>query len=420
MKTGRIWTIAFVAAAAVAGGVFTESPRVQAQPAANGAPAGGPMDWNNMTAEQRREARQRMREPMLRALLDQGDFNEQTEIAPILQFATAQEDARNPIRELSRTIAQKLIEAGTTEEQITQLLKDLKQDTQAEHDWRPGAVKMLDEMTAYSKKPRLEALLTVLGYTGDEASFIDGISGLNTVALDRARRDGETTNWPELSPEERRQANATAREHGLRSLLAEAGITEKPVLDAIVAFVNEKDKAREPLRETAAQLLETVNGAATGDAQVPGLLTQLRKAVTAEKERYKTAVEALDTNIGYTRKPRLEAALTVLGVIGDEAVSMEGTTVSGSVVTRRQGGMPRMANWGSAAMRPVIERFQAMTPEQRRQLFSSFSKQFDTDGNGRVDRTERAQGHERLMKRFDKNGNGQLDPDELMRTMDSF
>jgi hypothetical protein len=378
------------------------------------------MDWNNMTPDERRQARQRMREPMLRGLLEQGDFEEQTEISPVLQLAAALEDARSPIREQSRTLAKKLTDAGVGDEQIATLVNDLKQDTKAQHEWLAGSAGTLDNMVGYTHKPRLEALLTVLGFIGDEAGYVDGMSGLNAVALERARRDGDDTNFGELTPEERQQANARSRERGLRSLLTEGHVVEKEVQDAVIAFVNEQDEAREPLREMASKLLETVNGAAAGDALVPGMLAELRTKVAAEKERHAKAIEALDARIGYSKKPRLEAALTVLGIIGDEAVSIEGDTANSRVVTRRQGGMPRMANWGSPAMRPVIERFQAMTPEQRRQMFSSFSKQFDTNGNGKVDRTERAMGHERLMKRFDQNGNGQLDPDELLRTMDAF
>jgi hypothetical protein len=262
--------------------------------------------------------------------------------------------------------------------------------------------------------------LTVMGFIGEEAAYIDGMGGLNAIALQRARRDGEQTNWFELTPEERRQANATARERGLRSLLAEAGFEQKDVQDAVVAFVNEQDQAREPLRDQAAKLMDTVTGAATGDALVPGLLAELRKNVAAEKERRKAAETALDAKINYSKQPRLEAILTVLGIIGDEAVSLESGNAFSSVMMRRQNGWGGMGNWGSAAMRPVIERFQKMTPEQRRQMFDSFRKQFDGNANGKVDRTERAEGHDRMMKRFDRNGNGRLDPDEMMRVMDSF
>jgi len=397
---------------------------VEAQPApAPNAQAAGPgMDWNNMTPEQRGQARRQMRERTLRLILGEGDFDEQNEITPVVQLATAQEDARTPIQELNRSLAASLAKEDTTDELINERLAEIKRRTGAQHEWLAGAAKTLDQMTGYSQKPRLEAILTVMGFIGDEAGFIDGMSGLNNVALQRARRDGEQTNWAELTPEERSNANAQAREKGLRSLLTEAGIAQPEVLDAVVAFVNEQDEAREPLRDAAAKLMDTVTGAPAGDTEVPGMLAELRKNVAVEKERRTKALEALDAKIGYSKKPRLEAALTVLGIIGDEAVSIDGGNALSSVMTRRQSGWGGIGggNWGSAAMRPVIEKFQAMTPEQRRQLFGSFRRSFDGNGDGKVDRGERAQGRDRMYKRFDRNGNGKLDPDELMRAVDSF
>jgi len=428
MTHRRCYTLFLLSTTVAWPALFASLPAAQAQPAGNGAAAngaaprpGGPMDWNNMTPERRREVRQGMREPMLKSRLDQADFVEQTEIAPVLQYASAQEDARSPLREQSRTLAKKLLDAATREEDIATALGDLKRDTQAELEWQAGAEKMLADMTGYLAKPRLEAALTVLGLIGDEAGYIDGMSGLNTVTLDRAKKEGEETTWPDLEPKERREALAKARERGLRLLLTEAGFAEKAVQDAVVAFVNDQDTAREPLREAAAKLMDTVSGSAAGDTLVPGLLAELRAQVTLEKERHTKALAALDAQIGYTKNPRLDATLTVLGVIGKEAVSMEGDTAGSGVTMRLRDRMGNSgSNFGSKAMRPVIEKFMAMTDEQRKGIFEGFRKQMDTNNDGRVDRTERAEGHERVLKRFDRNANGKLDPDEMVRAMDSF
>jgi hypothetical protein len=108
-------------------------------------------------------------------------------------------------------------------------------------------------------------------------------------------------------------------EDAQRALLNSGGITDKEVQDAIIAFVNEQNKAREPLSKQARQLSSALADPATTGDQASALLQSFRDASTQHKENYKNALAQLDAKISYTTDPRLESMLTLIGILGDES-----------------------------------------------------------------------------------------------------
>jgi len=394
---------------------------VKAQPAGNTPTS--PVDGHE---EPFQKARRVNLERMVRSQLSEGDFDEMTEIAPVVQLAVAQEEARAPLREQTSSLAETLKVAEGTEENVAKLLDRLKQELQVEFERRTVNARLLNEMTTYTTKPRLEAMLMVLGFVGDQARYTDDMSALNTATLWRANRDGRKMIVPHASSAEkfaeRLKERAVLREHGLRLLLAEYGVTEKATQDVIAAYVNELDTNREPLRVLSANLLDTVTGSSTGDVLVPGLLTELKARVAEEKLRADKALAAFDASLGYSKQPRLEATLIVLGILGDEAVSIKRGFDPSELSRRRRTpwGPHGMEGWSQADIQALTNKLAAMTPEQHKQMSENSIRQADTNADGKFDRNEKARFNEVIMKRFDRNRNGQLDPDELLRMIDTF
>jgi len=131
----------------------------------------------------------------------------------------------------------------------------------------------------------------------------------------------------------------------LRNELAQAGYTDTALQDALVAYADEQGKAREKLREKARKVNDALHGNAVTDNDMRTLLEEFRAAVDDEKSRREAAFKALDAKIGYSKKPKLEALLTMLGLIGDEA----------SYLREPNGGMYPMAGWPMGNMMPPIQ-----------------------------------------------------------------
>lgn len=113
-------------------------------------------------------------------------------------------------------------------------------------------------------------------------------------------------------------------EDAQRALLNSGGITDRTVQDAIIAFVAEQNKAREPLSAQARKLSSALADPATTGDQATALLKEFRAVSTAHKERYKEALAQLDARISYSTDARLESMLTLVGILGDEAYAAGG------------------------------------------------------------------------------------------------
>lgn len=140
----------------------------------------------------------------------------------------------------------------------------------------------------------------------------------------QAERERERERWMNMTPEERQQMMRERREQGLRNFMERAGATDTATQDAILEFVNAEEKARGAVRETGRKVFEAARTGAVADTQMSVLLGEFRNAVLDEKARRVAAARALDEKIGYTKKPRLEALLVMMGFIGDEALYMAG------------------------------------------------------------------------------------------------
>lgn len=128
-----------------------------------------------------------------------------------------------------------------------------------------------------------------------------------------------------MTPEQRRalmqgrivERLQESRADMIRQSLTQGGFDDKATQDAVVDFANEQIKAAVAMREKSTKVSEAVTDKTTTDAQISVLLNDLHMAQDDEKTRRETAEKALDAKISYTKKPRLEAVLTTLNLIGD-------------------------------------------------------------------------------------------------------
>ena len=135
-----------------------------------GGQGGGRPDFRNMTPEQRQQfMQQRMEEGVRQQLTAAGVVKEVQD--PIVEAWKAQQTARQDIAAKARELAQGLRPNGATDEELGIMLRDLREAVTAEKTRRDTAVKELDAKISYSKNPRLDAILTVLGLIGDESAY---------------------------------------------------------------------------------------------------------------------------------------------------------------------------------------------------------------------------------------------------------
>lgn len=131
---------------------------------------------------------------------------------------------------------------------------------------------------------------------------------------------GGGSDWRNQTPEQRQQMMQQRRAETLRASLTKAGYTTSTLQDAVVTFATTQETARQTLRELSRTLNETVLNPTTTDTQVNTQLAALRSAVAVERTRTAKAQTALNTQIGYSTKPRLLALLTTMGLVGDEGL----------------------------------------------------------------------------------------------------
>lgn len=105
----------------------------------------------------------------------------------------------------------------------------------------------------------------------------------------------------------------------LKRMLEGAGITDPKTQDPVVAFAGEREAAGRDLQEKMRAVNAALRNGAATDKEIAATLDNLRSAVAAEKTRRAVAEKALDADIGFSKNPRLDAILTTMGLIGDEA-----------------------------------------------------------------------------------------------------
>ena len=151
--------------------------------------------------------------------------------------------------------------------------------------------------------------------------------------------------------------NNRAAEDAMRQMMIAAGITEKEVQDAVIAYVGEQNRARAglfQLAQTAAQALQTplvlpidqgeVDKEAV-NAKVATTFDAYQTAAAAEKARETQALADLDAKINYSTTPRLKSFLTLVGILDNEVLALGGpAALFAAPQNDANGGAPRQAS----------------------------------------------------------------------------
>ena len=138
--------------------------------------------------------------------------------------------------------------------------------------------------------------------------------------------NGNRPDFRNMTPEQRQQffeqQRAMMQERMLRGVMGMVGANSTAQQDAAVLYSKAQNAANESLQEMADKLVTAVSTMGVPDTEVARLLKEFQDAAAAEKERRKIARADLDKKINYSKQPRLELALTALGLLGDDSLSM--------------------------------------------------------------------------------------------------
>ncbi len=163
--------------------------------------------------------------------------------------------------------------------------------------------------------------------------FTTGLAGI-TISQTKARQDPDApqywlmqsprSSWPSpgewenMTSEQREQAMRKAMESRLREGLTRAGFTSDDLQDAIVNFSRLVETDRRSIREKGGKLRGAVADGSS-DAQIAALMADLRRTVSAAKARRDKGRKDLNARTGFSKKPRLDAVLSLSGLGGDES-----------------------------------------------------------------------------------------------------
>jgi Spy/CpxP family protein refolding chaperone len=149
-----------------------------------------------LTPEQRQQIQaqaQQRRELSVRAALTTAGFTEAALQDAVVAYSTEKEKATQALQGKARTLTQAMRTTTTTDAQIAALLNDFRAAVEEEKAQRATAQTALAAQIGLATKPRLDALLMMMGLTGDEAQYLGsgrGFGGGNGRGNGRGDRGG--------------------------------------------------------------------------------------------------------------------------------------------------------------------------------------------------------------------------------------
>ncbi len=182
----------------------------QAQPNVNNGQANNPpnqafggfnaQDWQKMTPEQRREAMLKITEQILRGGMTMLNVQDNATQDAVVAFALEQEKALEPVREKHRKVAQALTNNAMTEQQVGVLMDELREAETVAREKRGKDIDALEKQIKFSQKPRLAALLSLTGLTGEQTGFINGVMGNIMASMANVQGNAAPPNLPAGPP----------------------------------------------------------------------------------------------------------------------------------------------------------------------------------------------------------------------------
>ena len=128
---------------------------------------------------------------------------------------------------------------------------------------------------------------------------------------------GNRPNFRNMTPAQREAFRAQMRENQIRQALTGAGYDDAATQDPIVKFAQDENTVATGLIPKI-QAIRTAFTANADDKTLSAALADYRAAVVDAKATRVTAIADLDKSVSFSTKPKLEALLVMLGLIGDE------------------------------------------------------------------------------------------------------
>ncbi len=128
---------------------------------------------------------------------------------------------------------------------------------------------------------------------------------------------GNRPNFANMTPAQRDAMRAQMRANQIRNSLTGAGFDDAATQDAVVAFAAQQSQAATALLPKIEAIRAAFRDKAD-DTTVQTALAAYRSAVTDASSTREEALKDLEKTVSFSTKPKLEALLTMLGLIGDE------------------------------------------------------------------------------------------------------
>lgn len=227
----------------------------------------------------------------------------------VIEFAEAEADPLLLLRVQSVGLSRAVASENTSDAQIGLLLSDLTAGLSREKERRSESISKLKAKVDYSQNPLLEVNLTYFNVIGDECAILNS----TPRALER------------LAVQTLPQA------------MKKLGVNDPDLQATLTKFILEEQKALKPLLDLAYKIHfdEILRMAPTTDENRRASLAELRSGVTKHQRRREKALGRLDAKIGYTKSPRLEATLLLLGILNDRSIMLDGFNFAGGTAFKR-------------------------------------------------------------------------------------
>lgn len=169
--------------------LLASTASVWAQPDPNNAPKGeNPPNWQrgqngNLTPEQRAAAQKQRREQNLRQMMTMAEITDKMTQDALLAFVEAEEKARGPVRDAARKVvtavgAGAMGQPKVDDAAIATAMEAYRAAVKADEARRDAALDNLDNTINWRTMPRVDAFLTLLGYTSDPGIMGGGMGGM--------------------------------------------------------------------------------------------------------------------------------------------------------------------------------------------------------------------------------------------------
>ena len=290
-----------------------------------------------MTPDQMRDYMRDMQENMLRSQITQQGFNDLELQEIVVNFLRQQDASRDELRAVAARLRNALGDKNTPTEQFAPLLAELQKAAAAQQVRREQASAELEQTLKLDEQPRVEAMLHLNGFIGDELWSLGdlsiGIGAVNSLPvpdtnqheLDEALEKGAAMGREigekiaRLTPAQLRDYLREIQEKNWRETLTRYNFSDLKTQNLIIEWLHEQDQARREIRLVSARLRDSIANIDTDGFKLLQLMSRWQNLAENESARRSEASAQLSQDLNLAANPRLNALLHLYGIVGDEA-----------------------------------------------------------------------------------------------------